>query len=136
MAAKAMRTATVASGLNLEDIDYINAHGTSTPLNDVMETRAIKGLFGDHSKNLMVSSTKSQVGHILGASGAVELAATAMAIHQGVAPPTINYVEPDPECDLDYVPNEAREVPMRNALSNSFGFGGHNACLCLGKYEG
>lgn len=135
VAAEAMRGATVASGLNLDEIDYINAHGTSTPLNDVMETRAVKSLFGDHSQNLAMSSTKSQVGHTLGASGAVELAATAMAIHQGVMPATINYDEPDPECDLDYVPNAARETDIRNALSNSFGFGGHNACLCLGKYD-
>ena len=135
-AAAAMRTATASSSLNLTDIDYINAHGTSTPLNDAMETAAIKSLFGEHSSKLMVSSTKSQVGHTLGASGAVELAAIAMGIHQGVIPPTINYDEPDPVCDLDYVPNEAREVSIRYALSNSFGFGGHNACLCLGKYEG
>ena len=136
MAAAAMSNAIVEAGIETSDVDYINAHGTSTPLNDVMESRAIRRLFGAHADKMMVSSTKSQVGHLLGASGAVELAAVAMGIHQNVVPPTINQDDPDPDCDLDYVPNEARESRIRYALSNSFGFGGHNACLCLGRYEG
>ena len=134
MAAAAMRGAVARSGLNVEDIDYINAHGTSTPLNDVMESRAIRAVFGAHADKLMVSSTKSQIGHLLGASGAVELVAVALGIHQGVVPATINNIDPDPECDLDYVPNEARRLPVRTVLSNSFGFGGQNACLVFQAY--
>ncbi|MEC9476237.1 MAG: beta-ketoacyl-ACP synthase II [Planctomycetota bacterium] len=135
MAIEVMRSAVEQGGKNLEDINYINAHGTSTPLNDVMEMGAISKLFGDHSKQLMVSSTKSQVGHLLGASGAVELAAVALGIREGVVPATINQIDPDPECDLDSVPNEIRETQIEVALSNSFGFGGHNACLCVGRYK-
>ncbi len=122
--------------LNPEDIDYVNAHGTSTPRGDVCETKAIKSTFGDRAKDgLLVSSTKSMTGHLLGAAGGVELAACIMAIRDGVVPPTINLDEPDPECDLDYVPNEAREVKISTTISNSFGFGGHNASLVLKKFE-
>jgi 3-oxoacyl-[acyl-carrier-protein] synthase II len=135
MAVAAMRAAIENAGRNLDEVDYINAHGTSTPLNDVMEMQAIRELFGAHSEKLMVSSTKSQIGHLLGASGAVELAAIAVGIREGVVPATINQVDPDPECDLDSVPDEPREAPIRVALSNSFGFGGHDACLCLGRFE-
>ena len=135
MAVAAMRAALENAGRNLDEVDYINAHGTSTPLNDVMEMQAIRELFGTHSERLMVSSTKSQIGHLLGASGAVELAAIAVGIREGVVPATINQVDPDPECDLDSVPDEPREAPIRVALSNSFGFGGHDACLCLGRFE-
>ena len=135
MAIEVMRTALHQSGRNLEDVNYINAHGTSTPLNDVMEMAAIRQLFGDHAEQLMVSSTKSQVGHLLGASGAVELAAVALGIREGVVPATINQVDPDPECDLDSVPDKPRESQIEVALSNSFGFGGHNACLCVGRYK-
>ncbi|MDQ3858171.1 MAG: beta-ketoacyl-ACP synthase II [Actinomycetota bacterium] len=115
-----------------EDVDYVNAHGTGTPLGDAAETKAIKEVFGDHAYELAVSSTKSMTGHMFGAAGAVEALASALAIHHGVIPPTINYDEPDPECDLDYVPNEAREADVRLALSNAMGLGGHNACVLLG----
>jgi len=118
-----------------EEVDYINAHGTSTPLNDVMETRAIKSAFGDHARALAVSSTKSQIGHLLGASGAVEAVVLALSVDRQAAPPTINSLNPDPECDLDYVPNQARELRLRNALSNSFGFGGHNASILFGRLD-
>lgn len=133
MAAACMRNAVHSAGIRPEDIDYINAHGTSTDLNDSGETKAIKAVFGPHARKLAVSSTKSQIGHLLGASGAVEAVATALAIKHQIAPPTINYLTPDPECDLDYVPNEARPMPIRHALSNSFGFGGHNATLTFRK---
>ncbi|MGE3164172.1 MAG: beta-ketoacyl-ACP synthase II [Planctomycetota bacterium] len=136
MAAAAMAGAAADAAVALERVNYINAHGTSTPLNDAMESRAIRRLFGSHADRLMVSSTKSQIGHLLGASGAVELAAVVLGIHRGVVPPTINYQDPDPDCDLDYVPNEARAAAIDVALSNSFGFGGHNACLCVGRYAG
>jgi 3-oxoacyl-[acyl-carrier-protein] synthase II len=125
----AMKWALEDAGVNPEDVDYINAHGTSTQLNDKMETQAIKRLFGDHAYKLGVSSIKSMVGHLLGAAGGVEAVATVLAIRDQVMPPTINYEYPDPECDLDYVPNEARKGEIEYALSNSFGFGGHNACL-------
>ncbi len=129
---RAMELAARDAGINIEDIDYINAHGTSTPYNDAIETTAIKKAFGDHTQNLAVSSTKSMVGHLLGGSAAVEFMATALSIHRGVVHPTINLENPDPSCDLDYVPNEAREMRVRNALSNSLGFGGHNVCLAAG----
>ncbi|MCA8942187.1 MAG: beta-ketoacyl-ACP synthase II [Planctomycetes bacterium] len=135
-ATRAIRLAIRESGLAAEAFDYCNAHGTSTPLNDRVETLALKTAFGDHAKKLQVSSTKSMIGHLLGASGAVELVATAMAIRHGVIPPTINYENPDPELDLDYVPNEAREAQVRAAISNSLGFGGHNACIAIARFEG
>jgi 3-oxoacyl-[acyl-carrier-protein] synthase II len=121
------------AGMNPEEIVYINAHGTSTPLNDLYETMAIKTLFGEHTKKLMVSSTKSMTGHALGAAGGLEAVYTLMAMDKGVIPPTINYEEPDPECDLDYVPNTAREGVITAALSNNFGFGGTNATLLFRK---
>jgi 3-oxoacyl-[acyl-carrier-protein] synthase II len=128
-AALAMRDAVAAAGLSLEDVEYINAHGTSTPLNDKAETLAIRTLFGPHADRLAVSSTKSVMGHLLGGAGSVEAIITVMALQEGTLPPTINYQHPDPACDLDCVPNQARRTPISVALSNSFGFGGHNACL-------
>jgi len=116
-------------------VDYINAHGTSTGLGDLAETRAMKTVFGSHAKKLLVSSTKSELGHLLGASGGVELIASAMAINTGVLPPTINLDHPDEECDLDYIPNVARETRVDHVMSNSFGFGGHNASLLIGRYQ-
>jgi 3-oxoacyl-[acyl-carrier-protein] synthase II len=118
-----------------EQVDYINAHGTSTPPNDRVETMAIKRLFGAHAHKLAVSSTKSMIGHLLGAAGAVEAGITCLVIESGIIPPTINYETPDPECDLDYVPNKARNANIRYALSNSFGFGGTNASLLFKRYE-
>jgi 3-oxoacyl-[acyl-carrier-protein] synthase II len=118
-----------------EAVGYVNAHGTGTRLGDFAETRALKSAFGPHARRLMISSTKSQLGHLLGASGAVELIASALAIHAGLLPPTINLDDPDAECDLDYIPHAAREVRVDRVVSNSFGFGGHNACLLLGRYE-
>jgi 3-oxoacyl-[acyl-carrier-protein] synthase II len=135
-AAKAMRKALQDGRINPDQVQYINAHGTSTPLGDAVETKAIKAVFGDHAYRLAISSTKSMLGHTLGASGGIELIATALSIKHGVVHPTINYENPDPECDLDYVPNTAREMPVRYAISNSFGFGGHNACILLGAYTG
>ena len=131
-----MKIALDQAGLNPEDVDYINAHGTSTPIGDRTETAAIKSVLGDHAKHAAVSSTKSMTGHLLGASGAIESIACLLAIHRGRVPPTINYEHPDPECDLDYVPNAAREMPVRVAMNNSFGFGGHNAVLAMRKYDG
>ena len=128
-----MRLALKDARLAPADIDYINAHGTSTKMNDANETLAIKKVFGDHARKLMVSSTKSMTGHMLGAAGGVEAAICALALARGVIPPTINYTTPDPECDLDYVPNTAREVRVQHALTNSFGFGGTNACLVLSR---
>jgi 3-oxoacyl-[acyl-carrier-protein] synthase II len=122
--------------LQPQDIQYINAHGTSTPLGDRAETRAIKNVFGDHAYKLAVSSTKSQLGHSLGASGGIELVVTVKALQHNIAPPTINLETPDPECDLDYVPNQARAMTINYAMSNSFGFGGHNACIVIGRYNG
>jgi 3-oxoacyl-[acyl-carrier-protein] synthase II len=133
--ARAMKQAVEGSGLNLTDIDYINAHGTSTPYNDKFETLAIKEVFGDHAKKLAISSTKSMTGHLLGAAGGVEAIFSILAIKEGVIPPTINYQTPDPECDLDYVPNEARKQEVNAALSNSLGFGGHNATIIFKKYQ-
>ena len=131
-AAKAMSLAMADARLAPEQIDYINAHGTSTELNDKCETRAIKGALGEaHARKVMISSTKSMTGHLLGAAGAIESLACAMAMYKGVVPPTINYTTPDPECDLDYVPNTARAAKVRACLNNSLGFGGHNATLCF-----
>ncbi len=125
----AMKWAIEDAGINPEDIDYINAHGTSTQLNDKIETLAIKKLLKDHAYEIGISSIKSMIGHLIGAAGGVEAVATSLTVKNQVIPPTINYEYPDPECDLDYVPNEAREAKIEYALSNSFGFGGHNACL-------
>jgi 3-oxoacyl-[acyl-carrier-protein] synthase II len=135
-AVRCMRNALTDARLAPSDIGYINAHGTSTAINDATETGAIKRVFGDHARKLMVSSTKSMTGHMLGAAGGVETAFSALALARGVIPPTINYTTPDPECDLDYVPNTAREVRVDHALSNSFGFGGTNACLVLSRFKG
>ena len=130
-AASAMRACLADAGLSPQDVGYINAHGTGTLANDATETKAIRAVFGDHAKKLMVSSTKSMHGHALGASGALEFAAALIALKEGFVPPTINYAEPDPECDLDYVPNEARAAQVEVAISNSFAFGGHNAVIAL-----
>ena len=132
-AARCMQMALDTAGLNPEDVDYINAHGTSTPFNDLYETIAIKSVFGDHARKLMISSTKSMTGHLLGAAGGVEAIFSLLAISRGVVPPTINYTEPDPECDLDYVPNEARQSDLKVAISNSLGFGGTNATILFRK---
>ncbi|HEX6797494.1 MAG TPA: beta-ketoacyl-ACP synthase II [Ktedonobacterales bacterium] len=131
--ARALRRALQKAELAPEAVGYINAHGTSTRFNDRDETAAIKSVFGEHAYKLAVSSTKSMTGHLMGAAGGVEIAITALALHDGVLPPTINYEVRDPECDLDYVPNTSREAPIRVALSNSMGFGGHNAVVVLGK---
>ena len=133
-AARCMKRAIEGAGLQPEDVGYINAHGTSTDYNDELETTAIKTVFGDHAYNLAISSTKSMTGHLLGAAGAVEAIATAMALRDQMLPPTINYETPDPECDLDYVPNEARRAKLTAAISNSLGFGGHNATIAFKKY--
>jgi 3-oxoacyl-[acyl-carrier-protein] synthase II len=130
-----MRQALERSGVVPEDVDYINAHGTSTPLGDAAETKAIKEVFGDHAYELAVSSTKSMMGHTFGAAGAVEAIMCALAIRDQKVPPTINYVNPDPDCDLDYVPNEARETKVRVTLSNAMGLGGHNGCVILGRVD-
>jgi 3-oxoacyl-[acyl-carrier-protein] synthase II len=135
-AIRAMRLAVKDSRLSPDTVDYVNAHGTSTGLNDKTETLAIKAAFGDHARRLQISSNKSMIGHLLGASGAVEFVATALTLNRGVIPPTINYQTPDPECDLDYVPNEARTSVVKAAVSNSFGFGGHNVSLCLTRFNG
>ena len=132
-AARCMRMALRTAGVNPEEVDYINAHGTSTPFNDLYETLAIKGVFGEHARKVMISSTKSMTGHMLGAAGGVEAVFSLLAMGRGVVPPTINYVEPDPECDLDYVPNQARQADVKIAISNSFGFGGTNATLLFRK---
>jgi len=134
-AAKCMELALKDAGLKPEEVDYINAHGTSTPLNDAAETKAIKRTFGEHAYKLMVSSTKSMTGHLLGGAGGLEAVLTVKALETGIVPPTINYEEPDPECDLDYVPNQARKADIKIALSNAFGFGGTNACLVFKKWE-
>ena len=132
-AVRAMRNALRNAGLPADAIDYVNAHGTSTPLGDIAETVAIKRAFGDHAKNVAVSSTKSMTGHLLGAAGGVEAVVTALALHNQVAPPTANLFDQDPACDLDYVPNEARRMPLRAAMSNSFGFGGTNGTLIFAR---
>jgi len=131
--ARALQQALRNAKISPEEVDYINAHGTSTPYNDAIETRAIKNVFKDHARKLAVSSTKSMIGHLLGASAAVELAVTALSVYRGQVHPTRNYTTPDPDCDLDYVPGSAREMRVRNALSNSLGFGGHNVSICLGQ---
>jgi 3-oxoacyl-[acyl-carrier-protein] synthase II len=135
-AARAMKAALASARLSPDEVDYINAHGTSTPLNDKFETMAIKSVFGTHSEKVLVSSTKSMTGHLLGAAGGVETVACLRAIVDGMVPPTMNLRNPDPECDLDYVPNEPRRCSVRVAISNSFGFGGHNVTLAVRKYEG
>jgi len=134
-AMRAMRRALATAGLTPEDVDYINAHGTSTDLNDKYETAAIKWLLGERAYKVPVSSTKSMTGHLLGAAGGIELVATVLCLKNGMIHPTINYTTPDPECDLDYVPNQPRRADIRVAISNSFGFGGHNACLAIRRME-
>ena len=143
-ATRCMKMALDKAGLNIQDVDYVNAHGTSTPMGDICETKALKSLFGDHARRAntpgdagaMVSSTKSMTGHLLGAAGAVETIVCAMTLKTGVVPPTINLDNPDPECDLDYVPHQAREKKIKVAMNNSFGFGGHNATLVATAFEG
>ena len=134
-AARAMQLALKDANLRAEEVDYINAHGTSTQLNDKFETMAIKKVFGEHANKVAVSSTKSVTGHLLGAAGGVELIACLLTIENGIIPPTINYEYPDPECDLDYVPNQARHQEVQVAMSNSLGFGGHNATLVVSKFQ-
>jgi 3-oxoacyl-[acyl-carrier-protein] synthase II len=134
-AARSMRVAIKDAGLNPEDIDHINAHGTSTPLNDLYETQAIKSLFGEHAHKLMVSSTKSMTGHMLGGTGGVEAIFAVKALQEGIIPPTINLDNPGEECDLDYVPKIARHKEINTAMSNTFGFGGVNAVLLFKKYN-
>ncbi len=134
-AARAMRWALADAGVRPDEIDYINAHGTSTPINDAVETLAIKQVFGDGAYNVPISSTKSMIGHAMGAAGAVEAVVAVKTIETGIIHPTINYEDPDPACDLDYVPNVARRADVRTVLSNSFGFGGQNACLVIRRFE-
>lgn len=134
-AIQAMNMALGEAGIKPEDVDYINAHGTSTPINDPFETKAIKAVFGEHARKVKISSTKSMTGHCIGAAGGIEAVAATKAITEGVIPPTINLNEPDPECDLDYVPNEAIRADVNVAMSNTFGFGGHNGVLVLKKYS-
>jgi 3-oxoacyl-[acyl-carrier-protein] synthase II len=134
-AVRAMRAALDKGGITTTEVDYINAHGTSTPLNDKTETEAIKSVFGEQAYKIPISSTKSMIGHLIGAAAAIEAAICIMAIQNGIIPPTINLTHPDPECDLDYVPNTARRVEVNTALSNSFGFGGHNSVLILRRYR-
>jgi 3-oxoacyl-[acyl-carrier-protein] synthase II len=131
-----MKNTLADAGIGPAQIDYINAHGTSTPAGDKVETLAIKMVFGDHARKLAISSTKSMTGHLLGAAGGLETAICALSVYHQVMPPTINYENPDPECDLDYVPNVARRGPIRYALSNSFGFGGTNGSLILKRMDG
>jgi len=135
-AALCMHMALEKAGLDIQDIDYINAHGTSTSLNDKSETAAIKSVFGEKAYSLPISSTKSMTGHLLGAAGALEAALVVQTIQAKLLPPTINYETPDPECDLDYVPNKARPAVVEHAMSNSFGFGGHNATVILSQFAG
>jgi 3-oxoacyl-[acyl-carrier-protein] synthase II len=134
-AARAMQLALKKAGITPSDIDYINAHGTSTAANDKMETKAITPVFGEDAYSVPISSTKSMIGHLIGAAGAVEAAICTMIINNGIVPPTINLNHPDPDCDLDYVPNVARKVDVRTTLSSSFGFGGHNSVLIFRKYS-
>jgi 3-oxoacyl-(acyl-carrier-protein) synthase len=135
-AARAIQRAMDQAGVKPEQIDYINAHGTATPLNDIAETQAIKSVFGDHAYKVPVSSTKSTTGHLMGATGALEAAVCIYTIQHGIIPPTINLTEPDSLCDLDYVPGEARQKRVNIAMNNSFGFGGHNAVIILKRFEG
>jgi 3-oxoacyl-[acyl-carrier-protein] synthase II len=135
-AIRCMQMALDVAGMNVDGIDYINAHGTSTPLNDVVETRAMKKVFGSHATDLAISSTKSMTGHMLGGAGGIESVFTALSIHHQIAPPTVNLENPDDECTLDYIPGEAREMTIRAAMSNSFGFGGTNAVIIMKKFEG
>jgi 3-oxoacyl-(acyl-carrier-protein) synthase len=130
-----MQNALADAGLSVQDINYINAHGTSTPLNDKSETQAIKTVFGEHAYNIPISSTKSMTGHLLGAAGALEAVICVETLQDDMLPPTINYETPDPECDLDYVPNHARPATVQHIMSNSFGFGGHNASIILSRYR-
>jgi len=132
-AARAMTLAAADGGINLDDIQYVNAHGTSTSVNDAVETKAIRLAFGQHADTLMVSSTKSMIGHTLGAAGAIEAIVAVLSLRDGIVPPTINLENPDPACDLDYVPGSARRTPLRHAISNSFGFGGQNISVLFGK---
>jgi 3-oxoacyl-[acyl-carrier-protein] synthase II len=134
-AARCMELALKSAGIQGNEVDYINAHGTSTPVNDAMETKAIKLAFGEHARKILVNSTKSMTGHLLGAAGAVETAYTALALYHQVSPPTINQEHPDPECDLDYVANKARKAELKVGMSNSFGFGSTNACVVLKRYQ-
>ena len=134
-AAAAMQAALDSAGLEGGEIDYVNAHGTSTPLGDKAETKALKSVFGDHAYQMSISSTKSQLGHSLGASGGIELILTTKAILEGTIPPTINLETPDPDCDLDYTPNHPKERDVDYAMSNSFGFGGHNASIIIRKFQ-
>ena len=134
-AAAAMAKALADGGVGPDQVDYINAHGTSTPLGDVAETVAVKAVLGEHARRVAISSTKGATGHLLGASGGIEMIAAVKALWHGIAPPTINLEEPDPQCDLDYVPNKARDMKIRVAMNNSFGFGGHNACVVLGRFD-
>ncbi len=133
--ARAIKMALAEASVNADEVDYINAHGTGTRLNDVIETQVIKEVFQDHARRVAISSTKSMHGHVMGATGAIELAATVLALERGIIPPTANYTKRDPECDLDYVPNQAREKPVRVAISNSFAFGGLNAVLLVRRFE-
>ncbi|HEV2733348.1 MAG TPA: beta-ketoacyl-ACP synthase II, partial [Longimicrobiaceae bacterium] len=135
-AALAIRRALRSGGIAPESVGYVNAHGTSTPVGDLAETRAIRAVFGDHADRLAVSSTKSMLGHALGGTAAIEAGLTVLALREGVLPPTINLTDPDPECDLDYVPNTARRAEVEVALSNSFGFGGANSTLALRRWDG
>jgi 3-oxoacyl-[acyl-carrier-protein] synthase II len=134
-AIRAMKMALRKAGIQPSQVDYINAHGTSTALNDKIETKAIKSVFNGSASRVAISSTKSMTGHMVGAAGAIEAAVCVLAIKNGIIPPTINYANPDPECDLDYVPNTARKADLNIALSNSFGFGGHNSVLVVKKYN-
>jgi len=134
-AARAVKHALERAGIDPGEIDYINAHGTATLLNDRTETTVIKSVFGNSAKKIPISATKSMIGHLLGASGSIEAVITVLAMKHGVVPPTINLTHPDPECDLDYVPNEARQVNIKTAMSNSFGFGGHNSVLIFRHYN-
>jgi 3-oxoacyl-(acyl-carrier-protein) synthase len=134
-AVRAMKMAISKAEIAPTEIDYINAHGTSTEINDKTETKAIKGALGDYAYKVPISSTKSMTGHMIGAAGAIEAAICVLTIQNGVIPPTINYTTPDPECDLDYVPNVARKADVKIALSNTFGFGGHNSALIIRKYS-